>query len=339
MEKRLLLTLLALLLSSCYPFINNSANVDNSVYVDSPPVKIPNLYLKSFPRERKDVLLNYLASSSDWHVTTINGSLLALKREEWESSCEKPMYLGLPSSYDDGKVPFKLNDSIFIFSPEVGTSQWVKLENRVKENETVLLKMRVEQPLRTYPSRTYYELIVENEDKSLELFQGGWSEDFQNKQLYKKLTGISHELEKLVKSTSMNSQEIDPSILPQNSVKYSKNQIVSIKRNDNIVDSPVHNYHTVSGYINLGKKGFVYVKELRKESGKVIVSDKSSTNAEYVGWSADPNKKMKFCIGITPSGGGTQPHPLAYIQVWFHPSDDGPEIMLHQQTLRLNNGD
>jgi hypothetical protein len=327
MRRKLLLVLITLLLSSCYPFINNS------IYVDSPPIKIPNLYLKSFPKEKRDVLLNYLASSSDWHVTTVNGSLLALNREEFKSSCERPIMLGLPSQYYSGEIPFTLDGLIFIFSPEVGMSRSVEPENRVKENETVSLKMEKMKP----PYGNSYRLIVENQDKSLELFQGGNSEDFQNKQLYNKLTGISRKLEKLAKSTSMNSQEIDPSILPPGSVKYSRNQIISIKRDNDISPSPTHNYHIVSGYINLGKRGFVYVKAIRKEDGKLLLSEQTSTNAEYVGWSANLNRKFKFCIEIEPDGGAsTKLDYLADIQIWFHPSDGSPEIMLHQKTSRLN---
>jgi hypothetical protein len=330
-EKLLLLALpLSLLLSSCYFF---RREIDNSTYVNSPLIEIPNLHLKSFPKKRKDILLKYLASSSDWHVTSVNGSLLALKREDNERSCKKPMWLDRPSnSASDGIFFLALPQLIFNFSPEVGISRLVKPENRVKENETVSLKMEKMQP----PYGTSYKLIIENQDKSLELFQKGQPEDFKNKRLYNILTGVSRELEKLANSKSMNSQEIDPSILPPGSVKYSKNQIVSIKK-DSSLPTDRHNQHIVSGYINLGRKGFVYSKAIKKENGEILFTYKDGANVEYVGWSSDPNQKFNFCINVDP-GGGTSKKPdfLADIQIWFHPSDGSPETMLHQQTLRLN---
>jgi hypothetical protein len=330
MREKVLLALATLLLSSCDFIIDNIPYVDNSVYFDSPPVKIPNLYLKSFPKERKGVLLNYLASSSEWHVTTVNGSLLALKRDNSRSSCEKPMSLNLPSESLDGKVDFSQESGIFFnFSPEVGMSKDVEPKNRVKENTTVSL--RIEQ-LRSHV--TVYNLVVENQDKSLELYQRrGTSEDFYDKSLHNTLMSVSRDLEKLAKSRSINDQEIDPSILPPGSVKYSKNQVVSIIKQ---FPERFGNDHILSGYANFGKKGLIYVKAIRQKDGAELLGHKVSTNAEYIGWSSNLNRKFGFCIRISPGGTASdKPSFLADIQVWFHPADGSPETMFHQETLRL----
>jgi hypothetical protein len=321
-REKILLALTALLLSSCGLFN------DKSAHVSSPPITIPTFYLSFFSKDKEDVLLNYLASSSDWHVTSINGSLLAIKRSN-NHHCKEPLMLNLPSASLDGKVNFSGGGPFFNFSPEVGISRYVEQANRVKENTTVSLKMDVRGSY-----GTTYEMVVENQDKSLELYQDGFAEDFQNKRIHNILVGISYELEKLAKSRSITDREIELSILPPSSVKHSKNQIVSITKQ---YPERFSNAHIVSGYANFGKKGLIYVKAIRKRDGSELLGDKSSTNAEYIGWSSDPNRKFGFCIGIHPEGTAIdKPSFLADIQLWFHPSDGSPEIMVHKETLRLN---
>lgn len=330
-RKLLLLSSILSLLSSCYV---RDWRSESDTYVNSSPINIPNLHLKAFSKERKDVLLNYLASSSEWHVTSINGSLLALERDldPKGAPCQLPMALGLPSSYPEGRIPFGDGGLFFNFSPEVGQSKYVEPENRVQEGTTTSLKMKER---KVNPPYTSYELVVENQDKSLELYKGGLSDNISSKGLNNILTKISRQLEKLDKSTPGNSQEIDPSILPPGSVKYSQEQIVSIRRLE--PKSPRSNRYTISGYINLGKKGFVYVKVINKKTGEKMLGDTASTNAEYVGWSSDPKKKFNFCLGINPAGSMKDfPNFPAHMQLWFHPSDGSQEFIVAQHPILVH---
>jgi hypothetical protein len=328
-EKLFLLALTLFLSSSC---ISCGKASDKRIYISGPSIAIPNLHLNYFSKGRKDLLFRYLASSSEWHVTSINGSLLALQRES-SSTCN-PIVMPLPSSYPYGVIPFSGGGTLFNFSPEINR-HWYAYpenkgypENRVDEGKTISLKM---EKWRSIGS----SLIVEAHDKSLNLAISEGSDDISRKYTHKILTNISHQLEKLANFKSMSAQEIDSSILPLGSVKYSQDQIISIKersRGDFIV----------SGYINPGKKGFVYLKVIISETPEhIFYADTSGTNAEYVGWSIDPKQKFNFCLGAASLNGyqkdqkESSKNVPADLQLWFHPSDGSPESIIFRQSMTI----
>ena len=327
MRRKILLLALTLFLSSSCISCSKAFDTkpDEEIYIMSPPINIPNLHLNYFSKGRKDLLFRYLASSSKWHVTSVNGSLLALKRELSSSPCV-PESLGLPSSYPGGKIPFPGGD-FFDFSPEVSKDSYLPPQTRVDENTTIPLKM---------VKRYYTEslLIVEDHDKSLNLVIGESSDNVNRERTQKILIDISRQLDKLANLKSVNNQEIDPSILPPGSVKYSRNQIVSIKEK-------TRGDYIISGYINPGKKGFVYLNIIiNKRSEQGSHPNTSSTNAEYVGWSIDPNKKFNFCLGASLNGYQSDQKEAfknvpADVQLWFHPSDGSPESMIFSQSIAI----
>jgi hypothetical protein len=331
--KSWLFILTLFLLSSC-AFFNEQS--DEETYGNSSPIAIPNLYLSYFSQGRKDSLFRYLASSSKWHVTSLDGGLLAFPRESF-NPCVVPKTLGLPSSYPDGEIPFmSLGGGTYLnFSPEKDWFGNKSLQSRAIENTTHSLKLRKIDHKSSVPSNDMESsLIVEAHDKSLNLAISEHSDGISRKHTRETLTDVSYQLKKLAHSNSMNDQEIDPSMLPPGSMKYSQNQIVSIKEGEGKFRG--YNRYVISGYVNLGKKGFVYVKVLYTKNKKQILGDTTSTNAEYVGWSSDPKKKFNFCIGMSTDGTAKDvPSFPADIQLWFHPSDGSQEIMISQQTVRL----
>jgi hypothetical protein len=318
-------------LSSCVP--PSSEPLGEIVHTQ---YKIPNLNLDFFADDRRDILIDYLTKSSEWHVFPIYETIVAIKRSE-SKTCH-PVIVPFPSSYPYGAIP-GLGDFLDLYADtsKIRESSSVP-RNMATENSQITLTM--ENP--SEPSDNIHaqsdallsDLIIESKNKKISLHSFDNSEDIHRPITTKLLVSTSKELEKLVKFIKKGNQITDESILPTGSTRISPQPMI-------LVEQPQSRYrgeYNVSGYLNPGQKGFIYLEVIYNKTGKkVFPSQQESTNAEYIGWSNNPNQKFNFCIGATLRGSADEPSNVPVdFQIWFKPEDRSPEKMLIQKTYLVD---
>ncbi len=330
---RFSLAFLSLLISLNSCVLISSEPLNEIVYTQ---YKIPNLNLDFFADDRKDILVDYLTNSSEWHVFPIYEAIIAIKRDE--SNICNPTMISFPSSYPYRSIP-GLGSNFFNLYSDTSQIREYSPTIKTKATENSQITLTMEKPYRFPDSRLpisnalLSDLIVESKNKKLSLHSFDNSEDIHRPVTTKFLISTSKELEKLVKFTSKGNQLADESILPPGSILLSSQPIMSVKQPQ---DRSQGRYN-ISGYINPGQKGFIYLKVIHNKTGKILLSEQESTNAEYIGWSKNPNQKFNFCIGAALNGSVDDAKNVSVdFQIWFKPEDRSPEKMLIRQTRSVN---
>jgi hypothetical protein len=301
--------------------------------------KIPNLHLGYFSKDKKDILLDYLSKSSEWHVYPAYSTIIANKRKKHSCKNRVPELTLNPSRYPNNLLPVLGVNFIDLYPdtnkfPKNTNNKGINTEIEVVEGSDITLnKWRTGKSENSSDSLIYdmnfftAYLTVKSNDKKLTLHAFNSSQNNIGSSITSFLNSTSEELRRLAKYSEKN-QPIDLSILPSESIITSSRQVVNI---DMLGAGGDHN---VYGYINPMQKGFIYLKIIRKDTNKVIRFDKEGSNAEYVGWSSDANQKFNFCIGAHLRGYNEDIRPvLTEFQLWFQPSDNTPEHMLYTKTL------
>jgi hypothetical protein len=326
--QRMLLFLLMISLSSCLSHSVNT-NYRNRANSESLSINIPNMYMDYFSEEKKDILIDYLSKSSAWHVFPFRGTTIAMKREN--AKVCNPILESLPSSYPGGVIS-GLKNSFFNLSRDVyQPPEFDYPVNKLISNNVILLTMdpsydsneRIVNPLMSS------NLIIGSKDKKISLHVHEDSTDKQRESTKNYLIAVSNELKKLTNAIDTKKENIVDSILPLGSSILAPEQVISIKA-DTEGGSILY---SVSGFINLGKKGFVYLKLLSKNSGNFIQPDQESTNAEYVGWSKNTDRKFNFCLGRRMRRNLTEKSFSLEVQLWFKPSDNSLEELIYKETF------
>jgi hypothetical protein len=321
-----------IILNSCAPYYPELDKYNKKIYTQ---YKIPNLNLDFFADNRRDILIDYLTKSSEWHVFPIYETIVAIKRSE-SKTCN-PVIVPFPSSYPYRTIP-GLGDFLDLYADtsKIRESSSVP-RNMATENSQITLTM--ENP--SEPSDNIHaqsdallsDLIIESKNKKLSLHSFDNSEDIHRPITTKFLASTSKELEKLIKFTGKGTQFADQSILPLGSTLISPQPMILVEQR-----SRYHGEYNVSGYLNPGQKGFIYLEVIYNKTGKkVFPSQKESTNAEYIGWSNDPNQKFNFCIGVQLRGSADEAMNVPVdFQIWFKPANRSPEKMLIQKTYLVD---
>lgn len=299
--------------------------------------KIPDLKLLFFSENHKDILVNYLSKSSEWHVFPIYETVIAIRRDK-DRNC-KPLLLPYPSSYPNETIPPIQNNFLNLFpdrSLSFDKSRSLRYDlsgNKAEENTEIRLAMEKTHGNHSDPHSLESNLVVESKDKKISLHVYESSRDTQRSTTTKYLVSVSKELEKLARITEED-QYVDDSLLPLGSTVISSDQVIEIQK----IGHEYSGEYSVSGYINPGEKGIIYLKVINKKTGGLLLSDKKGTNAEYVGWSSNLNKKFKFCLGTRQLAATRNDgiKVLAEFQLWFKPSNNSSEKMLDKQTLLVD---
>ena len=320
------LFLLFFLITSCFP-----SKYKEEPYYEvklSKPIKIPVFHLRHWA-ENKLILQDYLASSKDWHVAPIDGTVVAIPRMKG-AGCE-PLRLVQPGGYSDSIFPFP-KTSLLNLNPPPNTRFDQSLKNVFHENSTAYLSMKKNED--GYLSSL---TIIKNENIGfmVQVFED--SLDASRSFTTNLLMDISSQMGKIKKVASSDVSNVDLSILPPGSAIISPSEKISI---ENSRDERFGMY-IVSGYINPGERGFIYLKVNRKADGKSInmfsKDETEGTNAEYIGWSKNSKQKFNFCLAASLQGGPNDSGKiLSEFQIWFRPSNGGLERLLHKKTLLAN---
>jgi hypothetical protein len=343
MKLRITLFICLLLAFSSYSCVGERGNTGDTgdTYkktIKRHKFKVPDLYLGYFSEDKKNILLDYLSKSSEWHVFPLHGTVLAYKRTD--ILCEREVISVIPSRHKNNIIPDLGGDFINLY-PEINKlSKQVNSENISNENTEILLKeVKIHQE--EIPSNGFVEkgnvntsLVVNSSSQKLALHTNEYHSDLREFSSTKTsfLNSTSRELKQLANHSNRGDRLTDLSILPYGSMITSSQQIINIK-------DMGAGYHSISGYINLLQKGFVYLKIIRKDSNEVWISDKEGSNAEYVGWASNINQKFNFCIATKLRGYGNDENPiLTEFQLWFKPDDNSSERLVHTKTLLARYG-
>jgi hypothetical protein len=111
--------------------------------------KIPNLNLEFFADNRKDILIDYLTKSFEWHVFPIYGTIIAKKRVK--SKICNPVIASFPSSYPDRTIP-GLSNFLNLY-PDISKIRESSSILKTRANENSQITLTMEKPYR-YPNET-----------------------------------------------------------------------------------------------------------------------------------------------------------------------------------------
>jgi hypothetical protein len=334
------LNILATYFSAVLGFIlvgcSNWQEVDYITMKHVRPFNVPDLHLKYFSEQKKEDLIDFLSKSSQWHVFPLHGTIIAIRRND-AKTCE-PIMESLPSWYSDQSIPGLKNNYLNFFPhvyqpPRLGT----RLYNYALENSEISLTMkhryrREQKPPLVVPWNS--SLVIRSESKGIELNVFEESDDTMLNVTKRYLNLFKSDVGKMLQSTSLRRKDDLTSALPKSSFIMSGKESFSVKGVGKTGLLGSTDVYIVSGFVNRGKKGFVYLKLLTKDNKEGTNAEKEGTNAEYVGWSEDPNKKFNFCLGFRNIRNTLKPSetlPLEF-QVWFKPSDNSPEELLYTET-------
>jgi hypothetical protein len=319
-------------LVGCY----NWMEVDYITMKHVRPFKVPDLHLKYFSGRNKEDLIDFLSKSSEWHVFPLHGTIFAIRRND-AKTCE-PIMEALPSWYRDRSIPGLKNNYLnffpHVYQPPILGS---RLSNYAFENSEISLTMkhsyrREEKPPLVIPWSS--NLVIRSEDKGIELSVFEKSDDTMLNMTKRYLNLFKSDVSKMLQSNSLRRKDDLISVLPKSSFIMSAKESFSVKGVGKTGLLGSTDVYIVSGFVNRGKKGFVYLKLLTKDQNAFDLGNKEGTSAEYVGWSEDPNQKFNFCLGFRNIRNTLKPSEtlLLEFQVWFKPSDNSPEELLHTQT-------
>jgi hypothetical protein len=287
-------------------------------------ILVPDINLNYFSQGKEEILLDFLAKSSQWHVFPLNGKIIAIRRMD-EKTC-LPMEEAIPSSYLAGVYEEVRNDHFSLpLNPEPHKTRIGETDGFKTSSEDSKISL----PIRKVDGLWVSRLTIASRDKSIQFTTNEKSNDETRQKTINNLLAIKNDLSRLIKTVFEQDSEKLISILPAGS------SVLSGKESFSITGIGGGSFYTVSGFLNRGKKGFIYLKVFDKKGGSMIRGDRESTNAEYVGWSKDVNRKFSFCLGMRSLRMKLEPYeilPLEF-QIWFHPSDNGPEELVYKETV------
>jgi hypothetical protein len=344
-NKNLVIIMLFIFLNSCSWSKKNQKDYHEVLL--SEPIKIPQFYF-DYLSKNKLVLQDYLASSSYWHVLSIDGAIVALNREA-KDYCS-PLLITRPGGYSSSKYPYLERTLLNLSASLNNNSQYATkiqsqiLQNKVDENTIVQLKMEKEE------GGLFSIMTLESQDRNLMFQVSESSNSSSRKYTNELLSNVSSQMKLFSDAIRANDRVINLSTLPPGSVKQMIDDEVVITQSMKKSDSyPPSDYeYTVSGYINPAERGFIYlnvVSQITNSSMNTVDKsytaddpDKEGTNSEYIGWSKKTNQKFNFCLQVSLRGGENEKDPKtpAEFQIWFQPSSNRSPRLLYKRALLVN---
>jgi hypothetical protein len=106
-------------------------------------------------------------------------------------------------------------------------------------------------------------------------------------------------------------------------------QVNQQKNNSGSECSKMGNDTIISGYVNPGEAGYVYLMTEFETNGGTERS--TSEGKEYVGWSANPAEQFFFATSVYLRGADLGSRPVKF-QLWFHPSKGSADRLLLKKT-------
>ncbi len=220
--------------------------------------KIPNIHLDYFSNDKKDILLDHLVKSSEWHVFPVYGTIIAKYRGK-NNHCEdkKVQDRYIPSKYS-GSVPDLSGNFINLYPDRNKHPERIQAMNEATENSNILLKRVRFRIYKQEPSdgdiksdTVNTDIIVNSNNKKIAVFASQYNSTQASTTSFLDLT--SKKLNQLADLSEKGDSLTKLSILPPKSTIVSPRQLVNI-------DKLGWGAYNVYGYINTTQKGFIYLK-------------------------------------------------------------------------------
>ena len=108
-----------------------------------------------------------------------------------------------------------------------------------------------------------------------------------------------------------------------------------------LTDGREHHYlsggiYNVFAWVNENEPGYVYLRVFSVDTGERLSErDITQDSNELIGWSEDPGMLFFYNSEVMVGEGGFDTHYDARFELWFHPSDGGPERKLLETTRNI----
>ncbi|MHC4499538.1 MAG: hypothetical protein ACYS21_10545, partial [Planctomycetota bacterium] len=302
--------------------------------------------LKYFAEGKTHILLYHLQASPEWKVF-IEGQRMICYRRKWrygrwnDGDLE---YLREDSKSEDNWFPIDDSDRtapmnernwqqmryLFRFEKEPFGyhATWAKAPHVMKVDP---LAAKINLKLKSSDQGIESYIAIGQPNLWFECFEQTWHEP------RKKTRNALKLLRELLRGIRESEKEIEENgyaskLLPSGSVKKGK-PTIEVKLNYSNKD---YFDYTAHAWVNSGAQGYVYLKVFNLTT-KEYLSEKQTgwPIKEYIGWSRNPDSLFLYNNRI-----GVRGEPLALpfdarFELWFCPSDDGPEKKLIEATLKI----
>lgn len=294
--------------------------------VASAQIDASDVTLNLFTREYRELLQRHLASSAAWRVTrdpaTGRGTLSAIRREQTARGWDSRLHGNI--TYYPATNPSQTRTAIRLEKDSTGRQYDSWYSEGVIGSSPVELKLA--RFKRLGPSTDLLEsylILKANDGVALEIFEEGNGMD--RAFTHSTLNAVNGELSSIVNSETAKARGFNPALLPETSIKMlAKPELV-------IEESFQKGIYRVSGYVNPGRSGNIYVRVFRTTDGADAMDRlRKERTVEYVGWSDNPNEMFFFQVEAMCTLGDWDHEYPARFEVWFHPSDGPPETLLVQ---------
>jgi hypothetical protein len=146
------------------------------------------------------------------------------------------------------------------------------------------------------------------------------------------LENISREFTQLSKSRTASQSGFDSKLLAPGSIINAQKPVLQINHPKNANGTVCHEVGSttnISGYMNPGESGYVYVvTEFETNRG---INRTKSEGKEYVGWSDNPGEQFFFDLSEYLRSSDLGSRPVKF-ELWFHPSNNGADRLLLKKT-------
>ena len=299
-------------------------------------VSLPNLQLDFFDQhDRQEILARHLASSAAWKVEKWSESKYQSADGVWHKAVNLSAFRRNWQTACGGWQTTDINESFI----QLGLSSTaVAMDNSVQVIENSVQKIKIESYTesrykRQKPNYTTLNsaIHIANKSRRLLLHISERSDDLDRTFTTNFLENISRELTQLSKSSVAFQSGFAPKLLAPKSMINAQKSVIQIDKNGQGFEcsSKSTNDTTVSGYVNPGEAGYIYVVT-EFETNKGIYRAKAEEK-EYVGWSDSPAEQFFFALSLYLRGSDLGDRPVKF-QLWFHPSKGGTDRILLKKT-------
>jgi hypothetical protein len=274
------------------------------------------------------LLERHLASSAAWRLTRFGerpgrrGTLAALRRRPVEGGWETTLH-GYISSRGEG--PYcQTRTMLRLEEYKPGTSDgWIQNkwydECRAGEKATVRVNKS-----KSYAGGAYQSyLLVRGTGVTVEIMDDEMTNE--RRETTRLLAAVNAELRALLASKTARERGFDPALLAPGSM------IVNNDDQLTLADGMQPGIYMVSGYVNPGEKGSVFLLVFNEQTGEeVMLGTEKARTVEYVGWSDKPAEKFWFQSEAWCKVGDWEHEYPARFEVWFEPANKGgaPRLLL-----------
>lgn len=290
----------------------------NASYIDLAKTDI----LNEFGGERLDLLERYFSSNKKWNVRHWKDRKVAFlrrkKENDWEISMN--MYFTEPEHFHE--LQYRVGVYLGHEKPKNDL-----MHKSLKYASAGSKEFRVPMIKSGSPSTCPYEswLWVKGNGIGVEIFEQ--SKEAPRVYTRRFLREICEEL------TPLRDLGLDDSL----DNLLVKGSFVNLPSMSFEIEEGFHRgAYEATGFVNIGKKGYVYIKAFDKKTSNRLSESRTKEKLEYPGWSSETNQQFYFRFEFTIYEGDWPEKYPAILELWFKPSDGLPERKLATKEMMIS---